>query len=86
MHELSLTRSILEIVETKAEDHGFSRVNSLALSFGHLSCVEPKVIEFAFAIQAKGTLAEGATLEFERCPVVIYCLLFLKKGVNTKTV
>ena len=73
MHELSLTRSILEIVETKATEHGFRRVNSLKFSLGYLSCVEPKALEFAFAIQAKGTLAEGATLEFERCPVVLYC-------------
>ncbi len=73
MHELSLTLSILEIVEAKAAEHGFRRVNSLKFSLGHLSCVEPKALEFAFAIQAKGTMAEGATLEFERCPVVIYC-------------
>jgi len=73
MHELSLVRSILEIVEAKAAEHGFHRVNALKFSLGHISCVEPKALEFAFAVQAKGTLAEGATLEFERCPVVIYC-------------
>ena len=73
MHELSLTLSILDIVKAQAAEHGFGRVNSLKLSMGCLSCVAPKALEFAFTIQAKGTIAEGAVLEFESRPVVLYC-------------
>jgi hydrogenase nickel incorporation protein HypA/HybF len=73
MHELSLVISILDIVKTQAAEHGFKRVNSLKLSMGHLYCVEPKALEFAFDIQSKGTVAEGAVLEFERMRVSLYC-------------
>ncbi len=73
MHELSLTLSILDIIDEQAVKHGFKRVNALKLSLGRLSCVEPKAIEFAFSVQSKGTAAEGAQLEFEIHPIVIYC-------------
>lgn len=73
MHELSLVENVLQILEAKAGEHGFKRVRALKFSLGRMSCVEPKALEFAFAIQSKGTLAEGATLEFERCAVVLYC-------------
>lgn len=73
MHELSLTESILEIIEDYAHDHGFKRVNSLKLSFGRLSCIDPKALEFAFQVQSRGTSADGARLEFDVQPAVIYC-------------
>jgi len=73
MHELSLTLSILNIVQEYAEKHGFNNVNSLKLTFGRLSSVEPSALEFAFEIQSKGTKAEGATLEFLIKPIIIHC-------------
>ncbi len=73
MHELSLVRSVIEIAEAHASAHRARRVHSLKLSFGRLSCIEPKALEFAFAVQSKGTAVEGASLEFEISPIVIYC-------------
>ena len=73
MHELSLAESIIEIVRDYAAEHRFSRVNSLTLSFGRLSCIEPKALEFAFEIQSKETPAEGACLEFRILPAVVHC-------------
>jgi hydrogenase nickel incorporation protein HypA/HybF len=73
MHELSLTQSILNIVEEYAKQHGFQHVNSLKLSLGRLSCVEPQSIEFAFEVISKGTKAEGASLEFLIKPIIIHC-------------
>lgn len=74
MHELSLISSLLDIVEEHAVKHHFTKVNVLKLSFGRLSCIEPRALEFAFAVQSKGTRAEGATLEFDIHPAVISCL------------
>jgi len=74
MHELSLTLSILAIVEDYAQKHGFDRVRSLKLSYGRMSCIDPKALTFAFEIQAKGTRAEGAGLTFDVQPIVIHCL------------
>ena len=74
MHELSLTRSLLDIVEDYASKHRFQRVNSMKLSFGRLSCLDPQALKFAFEVQSAGTRAEGAGLNFEIIPARITCL------------
>jgi hydrogenase nickel incorporation protein HypA/HybF len=73
MHELSLTRSLIDIVEEYARREGFSRVNVLKLSFGRLSCLDPGALEFTFSVQARGTPAEGARLEFDIRPALLTC-------------
>lgn len=74
MHEISLAVAILEIVEEYAAKENFQKVNSLRLSFGRLTCIEPKALEFAFQVQSGGTRAEGAKLNFEILPVSVHCL------------
>lgn len=74
MHELSLTRSVLDIVEDYALKHRFQRVNTLKLSFGRLSCLDPKALKFAFEAQSAGTRAEGAVLIFQVHPARMTCL------------
>ena len=56
MHELYLAQSILNIVQEYAAKHQFNKVNSISLSFGRLSCIESKSLQFAFEVQAKDTL------------------------------
>ncbi len=73
MHELYLAESILNIVQDYATRDGFKKVNSVSLSYGRLSCIESKTLQFAFDVQAKGTQAEGATLEFQILPAMIHC-------------
>ena len=73
MHELYLAESILNIVQEYATRQHFSKVNSISLSFGRLSCVESKSLQFAFEVQAKNTLAESASLDFKILPAVIHC-------------
>lgn len=75
MHELSLARSLIEIVEEYGCREGFAKVRSLKLSCGCLSCVDPEAFRFAFAIEAEGTRAAGAQLEFDIGPAVHYCLV-----------
>ena len=74
MHELSLTRSLIDIVEDYARREGFTRVRSLKLSCGRLSGIDPDAFRFAFSVQARETKAEGAHLEFDILPAVLYCL------------
>ena len=73
MHELYLAESIINIVKDYAGRDGFKKVNSVSLSYGRLSCIESKTLQFAFDVQAKDTLAEGAALEFQILPAVIHC-------------
>ena len=73
MHELYLAESILNIIQDYAEQQRFSKVNSILLSFGRLSCIESRSLQFAFEVQAKNTNAENASLEFRILPAVIHC-------------
>ena len=73
MHELYLAESILDIVQEYAARQNFSKVNSILLSFGRMSCIEPKSLQFAFQVQAKDTSAEKASLEFKILPAFIHC-------------
>src|SRR5450759_4960012 len=73
MHELYLAQSILNIVHEYAAQQHFSKVNSIRLSFGRLSCIESKSLKFAFEVQAKSTSAENASLDFNVLPAVIHC-------------
>ena len=84
MHELYLAESILNIVQDYAARQNFSKVNSISLSFGRLSCIESKSLQFAFEVQAKNTLAENASLDFQIFPAVIHCFS-CEKDLEVKT-
>ena len=73
MHELYLAESIINIVKDYARQKGFKKVNSVSLSYGRLSCIEPKSLQCGFDVQAKGTPAEGAVLKFKILPAKIHC-------------
>jgi hydrogenase nickel incorporation protein HypA/HybF len=73
MHELYLAQSILDIVQDYAAKQHFKKVNSISLSFGRMSCIEPKSLQFAFEVQAKDTTAEKASLDFKILPAFIHC-------------
>lgn len=73
MHELYLAESVLNIVQEYAARQQFKKVNSILLSFGRLSCIEPKSLQFAFEVQAKDSLAQDAALQFKILPSVIHC-------------
>jgi len=74
MHELSLIQSLLDIIEDYAARHRFERVNTLKLSFGRLSCLDPEALKFVFDVQSAGSRAEGADLVFEIHPARVACL------------
>ncbi|MCX5900860.1 MAG: hydrogenase maturation nickel metallochaperone HypA [Proteobacteria bacterium] len=73
MHELSLVNSLLEIVDDYARRESFIKVNCLHLPMGSLYCIDRASLQFAFDVQAQGTIAEGALLAIEVHPAVVYC-------------
>ena len=73
MHELSLCESILGIIEDYARTHQFSRVRSVRIEIGALSCAEPDALRFGFDVVTKGTVAEGANLDIDRPPGRAWC-------------
>jgi hydrogenase nickel incorporation protein HypA/HybF len=73
MHELPITQSLLEITLKHAESAGAKKVNQLNLVIGQMSSVVDESVQFYWDIVAKGTIAEGAKLHFERVPATFDC-------------
>ena len=73
MHELSLVASVFEVLEEKAREHGAKRVLSVVLRVGVMSGVVPDLLESAFDIYKKGTIAETARLEIVTVPLKLRC-------------
>ena len=69
MHEVSLMQDTVIIATRQAREAGAQRIHRVAMKVGALSGAVPETLEFAFEIVAKGTIAEGATLDIERVPV-----------------
>jgi hydrogenase nickel incorporation protein HypA/HybF len=83
MHDLYLAESIINIAGEYAARDGFKRVNSILLSYGKLSCIESKSLQFAFDVQSQNTPAQGAALDFKILPAVIHCFA-CEKDIEVK--
>ena len=70
MHELALSRAILEEAILHAEGRPVRRVE---LTVGALRQASPESLRFYFEIIARGTLCEGATLEARPCAAHLRC-------------
>ncbi len=73
MHELSIATSVLHIAEEYAQQEGITRIRSITLRVGELSSVHEQSLRFGFELVTQGTVLEGATLQLEHLPVIIYC-------------
>lgn len=71
MHELSVTKSILEIATEAAAG---SRILLIRLRIGDLASIVDDSVEFYFELLSRGTPAEGARLEFKRVPATASCI------------
>lgn len=74
MHELALSRSIVDLIREQAAAQGFGRVRTVRLVIGALSHVDPDAIRFGFDAIARGSVADGAVLEIERPPGEAFCM------------
>ena len=74
MHELAVTRSLIDLVRREAEKQGFQRALEIRLKVGEYSGIVPECILDLFPHAAKGTVTEGAQLVFERVPGRFRCL------------
>ena len=70
MHELPITEGILKIATDAA---GGRRITSIHLVVGELSSIVDDSVQFYFDMLSKGTVAEGAALDFERRPATMVC-------------
>jgi hydrogenase nickel incorporation protein HypA/HybF len=73
MHEVSVMRNLLDIVEAAAEREGTDRIDVIHLRIGEMTGINFESLEFAFEILSKGTRAEGAKLEYDKVDLLGRC-------------
>ncbi len=73
MHEASLIQALLEQVEQLARQEGAQRITRIQLRVGRFSTAVPELLQSAFGILKRGTLAEGAELQIRLEPARVQC-------------
>ena len=73
MHEISLMKNLLAIVDRAARAEGNGPVRAVHLRIGEMAGVSEDALRFAFDVMSKGTAAEGASLGVERVPLLVRC-------------
>ncbi len=65
MHELSIAKSLLDILKEQATCHNIKKATKVRLKIGQFTAVEPSSIRFCFQILSEKTVFEGAVLEID---------------------
>jgi hydrogenase nickel incorporation protein HypA/HybF len=73
MHELQVTKRILDIALGHAEGQQVRHIAVIHLRIGALSDLEDDWLQRYFAYISSGTLADGTRLAIERMPIVVRC-------------
>jgi len=73
MHELGITQNLLDLALRHAEPAGAKKITALHLVIGELSSVVDDSVQFYWDFVSQGTIAQGATLHFERIPAAFEC-------------
>jgi len=73
VHELQVTKRILDIALEHAKGHEVRRIAVIHLRIGALSDLEDEWLQRYFTYLSRGTLADRARLAIERMPIVVRC-------------
>jgi hydrogenase nickel incorporation protein HypA/HybF len=73
MHELSIVAGLFETLEAQARENRAARITGVTLKIGRLSGVVPELLESAFDMYKKGTIAEAAKLTVDVVPLRVRC-------------
>lgn len=73
MHELSVTKSILDLCVQEAKKNGLRRVWRINIALGKFTGFSAKAIRFYFNRLDKDTACDGARLIFREIPIRIKC-------------
>ena len=73
MHELSICMSLMEQLESLAQERSASSIVRVELEVGVLSGVEPDLLQHAWPIASAGTVADEAELVIQTRDVTLEC-------------
>ncbi|MFC1931535.1 hydrogenase maturation nickel metallochaperone HypA [Chloroflexota bacterium] len=73
MHEMAITRSMLDLVLKEAEKAKASKVIKVSIVLGKMTGVVDDCVQAYFDIMSKDTPADGAALYFQNIPVQARC-------------
>jgi hydrogenase nickel incorporation protein HypA/HybF len=73
VHELSVALSLVEVACEKVAILGNPRVDAVSVRIGPLSGVVKEALSFCFEAASQGTPLEGARLEIEDVPLIVFC-------------
>ena len=73
MHELSIALSMIDGILEESETRGGLAVEAVHLRLGVFAGVDKHALLFSWQLATEGTPLEGARLEIETIPLVVYC-------------
>jgi hydrogenase nickel incorporation protein HypA/HybF len=73
MHEISVALSLLEGVQSTADEQGIDRVCAVHVRVGALSGIVRDALIFSWDVVTAETICEGSELRVEEVPLVIFC-------------
>lgn len=73
LHELSVTRNIIEIALQKAAEAGAKKISSIDVVIGELSSIEPDCVSFYYEILKKDYGLENTSLVYRRVAALLKC-------------
>jgi hydrogenase nickel incorporation protein HypA/HybF len=73
MHEMDITRQVLEIALKEAQKAGARNIKRINLVIGELSSVVDDSVQFYFDFLSRDSIAQGAQLAFHRIPFQARC-------------
>lgn len=82
MHELSIIASLFEIMTEKAQEKKAKKIVRVKLQVGKLSGVVPELLQTAFDMYKKETIASESELKIREVPLKIECKTCGKKMVK----
>jgi hydrogenase nickel incorporation protein HypA/HybF len=82
MHEISLARGILEIIQQHVLEDDLPRVRSVTVRIGKVSGVVPESLEFAYQALVSDTALSSSSLRWELVPFQIHCNRCLETTQN----
>jgi hydrogenase nickel incorporation protein HypA/HybF len=74
MHEMSITRNMIAIIEDEMRRHNAKVLRSVHVNIGSFSSIVPESLSFCFEIMTKDTDMAGARLVIDIMPLMGRCV------------